>query len=103
MTGKDVIEPLELPAVKGNVERTEGGIELVLGARPHYWCGHGGLVQQPRQGELPGFPSQLVGEFLVLPDLVLLCPEGLQGAAGGAADPLALLLQHSAEQPAMQR
>jgi len=56
-----------------------------------------------REAEVRRFLTQFGGEFLVSPDLFLVRLERLEGPARDAPDAVVLLLQHSAEQAAVQR
>ena len=103
MPGEDVIEPLEGIGVERDVKGPDCGVELFLGPRSHDRRRDGGLVQQPGEGDVTGFLAQLIGKVLVLLDLVLVLLERFRGASLGPPDALLLLLQHAAQEAALER
>ena len=78
-------------------------VQLAQGARPDDRPGDALLMQQPGQRHVGRLLAELVAQVLVGRDPLAVPLHGLPGQAGQAAAPLALLLQHAAEQPALQR
>ena len=101
--GEDGVQALKGRGVEVNLQRPEGGVQLLPGARAGHRRRHGGLVQQPGQRQFSGLVAELVREVLIAADLVPVLLEGLRSAALGPADAVVLLLERSAEQPAVQR
>ncbi len=101
MAREDVVEPLERVGVERDVQGPDGGVELLLRARTDDRCGDRRLVQQPGQGDVAGLVAEVVGEVLVLADLVVVLLQRLGRPALGAPDAVALLL--AARRPAGRR
>src|SRR5215470_13313318 len=101
--GEQAVEPLEHVVVEPDGDRVLRVVELVLGARPDDRTGDALLVQQPGQRHVSRLLAELVAQGLVGRDLLAVPLQGAGGPAGQAAPTLALLLQHAAEQPALER
>src|SRR5690606_38670002 len=100
---EDLVQPVQGGLVQGDVDRAQGAVELLLHPRADDRRGYRGLVQQPGQGELARLVAQLGRQVLVGGELVPVPRHGLGRAALQPPDPLVLLLDHAAEQAAVQR
>src|SRR5690242_20842961 len=101
--GEDVVEPLEHVLAEVDGDRVLRVVQLVLGARPDDRPGDAFLVQQPGQRHVGRLLAEFVAQRLVGRDLLVVPLQGIGGPAGLAAPALALLLQHAAEQAALER
>src|SRR5690349_22595492 len=103
VAGEDVVEPLEHVLAEVDGDRVLRVVQLVLGARPDDRPGDALLVQQPGQRHMGRLLAELVAQRLVGRDLLVVPLQGISGPPGLAASALALLLQHAAEQAALER
>src|SRR5215470_3154147 len=103
IAGEDVVEPLKHVLAEVDGDRVLRVVQLVLGARPDDRPSDALLVQQPGQRHVGRLLAELVAQGLVGRDLLAVPLQGAGGPAGQAAPALPLLLQHAAEQPALER
>src|SRR3984957_2135892 len=101
VSGEQLVEPLEDVVVELEGHRALRAVELSPGARPDDRRGDPVLVQQPGQRDVRRFLAELVAQVLVGLDLLALALDCRLSPVPEAPAPLALLLEHAAEQPAV--
>src|ERR1019366_7264956 len=103
VAGEDAVEAFQHLVIELQRHRALCVLELPGGTRADDRPGYAVLVQQPGERDTARLLADLIAQVLVRLDLVAAAPEGLLRPARQAAAPFALLLEHSAEQAALQR
>src|SRR5580692_1416718 len=101
--GEQVVEPLEGVIFEPQGDRALRVVELSSGARPDDGGGDPVLMQQPGQRDVGRLLAELVAQVLVGLDLRVLALDRRLRPAPEAPTSLTFLLEHAAEQPAVQR
>src|ERR1700742_3081007 len=84
VAGEDLVQPGQRLLVQPHVQGPDGVVEVLLDTRADDRGRDGGLVQQPRQCDVTGLVTELVGEVLVGLDLR---PPGLYRLRGPTLQP----------------
>src|ERR1700749_3679602 len=103
VAGEDAVEAFPHLVIELQRYRALCILELPGGTRPDNWPGYAVLMQQPGQRHAARLLADLLAQVLVRLDLLTAALECLLRPARQAPAPFALLLEHSAEQAAVQR
>src|SRR5579859_4109150 len=103
VAGEQIVEPLEHVVIEFEGYGAPRVIELGEGPRPDDRPGDTLLVQQPGQRHVGRLLAEPVAQVLVGRDMLAVLLKRLRGPADQTAAPFALLAEHAAEQPALQR
>src|SRR5258706_3895157 len=101
--GPDLVEARRDLLAHRDLERAQGAIELLLGARADDRRGHGLVRKQPGERDVGRILAQFAAEALVGLELRLVLLDLLLERLLGAPAAVRLLLEHAAEQAARER
>src|ERR1700689_924955 len=103
VAGEDAVEALERAVIEVQGHRALRVFELPGRTGPDDRPGHALLVQQPGKGDAARLLADLIAQVLVRLDLLAAALDPFARSPAQATAPFALLLEHPAEQPAVQR